>query len=180
MPPRPHSTTPRRDCNGLWNQAPNKKATFAGGLSISLLPAGAACVLFTACAISPAHPSAPRRALNLSEHRPNQDAQDAQNGISSHPPTPVRRDAAFHRLGRRELDDRSVPLRYVAGKRATENDAGCHLQHSCYVPISQDARYFFCSAVRVSMFTPMPASLRRAISLSMAGGTGYTFFSSIL
>ncbi len=49
-----------------------------------------------------------------------------------------------------------------------------------YVPISQDARYFFCSAVNVSMFTPMPASLSRAISLSMAGGTGYTFFSRCL
>lgn len=49
-----------------------------------------------------------------------------------------------------------------------------------YVPISQDARYFFCSAVNVSIATPMPASLSRAISLSIASGTGYTFFSSCL
>ena len=31
--------------------------------------------------------------------------------------------------GRRELGDRSVPLRYVVGRRATENDAGGHFQH---------------------------------------------------
>ena len=31
--------------------------------------------------------------------------------------------------GHRELGDRSVPLRYVAGRRATENDAGGHFQH---------------------------------------------------
>jgi hypothetical protein len=31
--------------------------------------------------------------------------------------------------GRRELGDRSVPLGYVAGRRATENDAGGHFQH---------------------------------------------------
>jgi hypothetical protein len=31
--------------------------------------------------------------------------------------------------GRREFGDRSVPLRYVAGRRTTENDAGGHFQH---------------------------------------------------
>ena len=31
--------------------------------------------------------------------------------------------------GRRELGNRSVPLGYVAGRRATENDAGGHFQH---------------------------------------------------
>ena len=31
--------------------------------------------------------------------------------------------------GRREFGDRSVPLRYVAGRRATENDAGEIFQH---------------------------------------------------
>ena len=41
-----------------------------------------------------------------------------------------------------------------------------------YVPISHDARYFFCSFVSISIFIPMPASLRRAISLSITGGTG--------
>jgi len=49
-----------------------------------------------------------------------------------------------------------------------------------YVPISQDARYFFCSGVSLSICTPIPASLSRAISLSMVAGTGYTFRSSIL
>lgn len=49
-----------------------------------------------------------------------------------------------------------------------------------YVPISHDARYFFCSAVNVSIATPMPVSLSRAISLSMSAGTGYTFFSKRL
>ena len=49
-----------------------------------------------------------------------------------------------------------------------------------YVPISQLAKYFFCSPVNVSMETPMPANLSRAISLSIAAGTGYTFFSRCL
>lgn len=39
------------------------------------------------------------------------------------------------------------------------------------VPISQEARYFSCSLVRRSISTPMAASLRRAISLSMTAGT---------
>src|SRR3989475_7452658 len=41
-----------------------------------------------------------------------------------------------------------------------------------YVPMSHDARYFSCSFVSRSMPTPMAASLSRAISLSMAAGTG--------
>lgn len=49
-------------------------------------------------------------ALALRVFTENHSKQDAQNGISSHPPTPVRRDAPLHRLGRRELGDRSVPL----------------------------------------------------------------------
>ena len=36
--------------------------------------------------------------------------------------------------GRRELGDRSVPLGYVAGRRATENDAGGHFQHPAKGP----------------------------------------------
>jgi hypothetical protein len=38
------------------------------------------------------------------------------------------------RQGRRELGDRIVPLRYVAGKRATENGAGGHFQHPATCP----------------------------------------------
>ena len=41
-----------------------------------------------------------------------------------------------------------------------------------YVPISHDAKYFFCSAVSVSMSTPIPASFSLAISLSISAGTG--------
>jgi hypothetical protein len=41
-----------------------------------------------------------------------------------------------------------------------------------YVPISQEERYFSCSGVSVSISTPMDASLRRAISLSISSGTG--------
>ena len=41
-----------------------------------------------------------------------------------------------------------------------------------YVPISHDARYFFCSFVNLSIGTPMPWSLRRAISWSIFLGTG--------
>jgi len=44
-------------------------------------------------------------------------------------PAPARQDAPFRRQGRRELGDRSVPLGYVAGRRATENDAGGHVEH---------------------------------------------------
>ena len=40
-----------------------------------------------------------------------------------------------------------------------------------YVPISHEARYFSCSLVSRSISTPMPASLSRAISLSIASGT---------
>jgi hypothetical protein len=40
-----------------------------------------------------------------------------------------------------------------------------------YVPSFQVLRYRSCSGVSVSMPTPMLLSLRRATSLSMAGGT---------
>ena len=50
----------------------------------------------------------------------------------------------------------------------------CYSNCSCfsYVPISQLAKYFFCSAVSLSICTPIPASLSLAISLSIVGGTG--------
>ena len=147
-PPRPHSTTPARDCNRLWSLAPNKKATFLRWPFRFSSPSG--------CGVG------------------------ALDCVHSPRTIRIRMLKMASRLGRRELGDRSVPLGYVAGRRATENNAGCHFQHSCYVPISQDARYFFCSFVSVSIFTPMPASFSRAISLSITAGTGYTFFSSIL
>ena len=40
------------------------------------------------------------------------------------------------------------------------------------VPWSQEARYFSCASVSVSMLTPLEASLRRAISRSISSGTG--------
>ena len=40
-----------------------------------------------------------------------------------------------------------------------------------YVPISQLVRYFFCSAVSLSILTPMLESLSLATSLSMRSGT---------
>ena len=43
---------------------------------------------------------------------------------------------------------------------------------SCYVPSSQEARYFACSSVSSSIAMPMVASFRRAISLSISSGTG--------
>ena len=64
--------------------------------------------------------------------------------------------------------------------RFERSGSGRGMQLCLQVPISQEARYFFCSCVNVSMTTPMPASLSRAISLSIAGGTGYTFFSRSL
>ncbi len=47
-----------------------------------------------------------------------------------------------------------------------------------YVPLSQEAKYFSCSSVRVSMFMPIERSLRRAISWSSSCGMTYTFASS--
>ena len=111
MPPRPHFTTPARDCNRLWSLTPNKKATFAGGLFSSLLSAGAVWVLF------------PR------------------TRYFKHPRIRMLKMAS--QLGRRELGDRSVPLRYVAGRRATENNAGGHFQHpaTCPFPRRQDTSF---------------------------------------
>ena len=40
-----------------------------------------------------------------------------------------------------------------------------------YVPISHEARYFFCSGVSLSILIPIAFSLRRAISVSMSCGT---------
>jgi hypothetical protein len=56
--------------------------------------------------------------------------------------------------------------------RARSASRGATALLRSYVPISHDARYFTCSFVSVSIFIPMPASLSRAISLSMTGGTG--------
>ena len=91
-----------------WSLAPNKKATFSGGLFVSLLPADAAWAL-SHCAHSP-------RTIR------------------------IRMLKMASRLGRRELDDRSVPLRYVAGRRATEKNAGRHFQYpvTCPFPRMQD------------------------------------------
>lgn len=41
-----------------------------------------------------------------------------------------------------------------------------------YVPISHEARYFLCSGVNVSILAPIAASLRLAISRSIASGIG--------
>ena len=41
-----------------------------------------------------------------------------------------------------------------------------------YVPISHEDRYFSCSGVRVSISTPIEASLSLAISWSIGKGTG--------
>src|SRR2546425_6034990 len=46
------------------------------------------------------------------------------------------------------------------------------------VPISQEARYFRCAAVRVSIATPIACSLRRAISWSRSAGMRWTSFDS--
>jgi len=52
-----------------------------------------------------------------------------------------------------------------SGPKAREGDR-------CYVPISQEERYFSCSAVSVSISTFMDSSLSLAISRSMCPGTG--------
>jgi hypothetical protein len=68
------------------------------------------------------------------------------------------------------IPEGSLRLRPEGSFREPESDS--EPQARRYVPISQLARYFTCSFVSVSIFIPMPASLRRAISLSMTGGTG--------
>ena len=84
--------------------------------------------------------------------------QDAQNGIQQ---------------GRRELGDSKQYLRgTLQGGGRLRTKPGVIFSIPAYVPISQDARYFICSFVSVSIFIPMPASLSRAISLSITGGTG--------
>ncbi len=60
-------------------------------------------------------------------------------------------------------------LFYRARSASTGTTSRCSVP---YVPISQLARYFTCSFVSVSIFIPIPASLSRAISLSITGGTG--------
>ena len=65
------------------------------------------------------------------------------------------------RIGRAQL--------YRARSASTGTTPCCSVP---YVPISQLAKYFTCSFVSVSIFIPMPASLSRAISLSITGGTG--------
>lgn len=54
--------------------------------------------------------------------------------LTSASTAPIRMLKMASQLGRRELGDRSVPLRYVAGRRATENDAGGHFQHPVMCP----------------------------------------------
>ena len=48
----------------------------------------------------------------------------------------------------------------------------CALRLAHQVPNCQDARYFFCSAVSLSMVTPMAANFSLAIILSIFSGTG--------
>ena len=43
-----------------------------------------------------------------------------------------------------------------------------------YVPMVHDDRYFFCSAVKLSMGIPMALSFSLAIAISISAGTGYT------
>src|SRR2546428_522316 len=49
-----------------------------------------------------------------------------------------------------------------------------------YVPSSQDARYFSCFAVSLSIRTPIAFNLRRAVSRSISSGPGYTWLRSFL
>lgn len=41
-----------------------------------------------------------------------------------------------------------------------------------YVPMVHDDRYFFCSAVKLSMLIPMALSFPLAIAISISAGTG--------
>src|SRR6478672_1136111 len=85
---------------------------------------------------------------------------------------------------RRGLSAREeLPAKGVRGGRRgngdrQHKDERVPARESDQVPSSQDARYLVCSAVSVSMSTPMVASLSFAISSSITVGTGYTLFSS--
>src|SRR6185312_14348368 len=96
----------------------------------------------------------------------------------------------FHhdRLGLRLPDpDGQEPLAFfllenhhVRIRHAVQPEPGhFDFDHEClpggrHVPMSHDARYFFCSSVSTSIFAPSAASLRRAISRSMLSGTRCT------
>ena len=65
----------------------------------------------------------------------------------------------------------AVRLIATAARRACTGAAST-AQPLPHVPISHDAKYFFCSFVSLSILIPIPASFSLAISLSISAGTG--------
>src|SRR5262249_32822622 len=76
-----------------------------------------------------------------------------------------------------EADPRTArrPDRSLSASRHAPLERGDRAEAAAYVPWVQEARYASCSAVRVSIWTSIDASLSRAISSSMSRGTTYTF-----
>src|SRR5207244_904340 len=85
-----------------------------------------------------------------------------------------RRDLALNDV-RRGRDPSVADARLQVGEallvEAVAREERPRLLVELYVPSSQDARYLACSSVSRSMSTPIVASFRRAISLSISTGT---------
>ena len=95
---------------------------------------------------------------------PDLDRLDAQLVLR-----PAGRSAGRPCAGRRRLRGRRCDV--TAPRRPDQRPSAPPGRCGSQVPWSQEARYFACSAVSVSMSTPMVASLSRAISASISAGT---------
>ena len=73
----------------------------------------------------------------------------------------------------RPLHRGGEPLEARADRYPLGHSVG-HVAHLDQVPCCHECRYESCSAVSVSISTPIACSLSRATSLSMSTGTGYT------
>ncbi len=83
-------------------------------------------------------------------------------------------DSGLAAAGLRRTAEQGRPPYAGRGSRRSDRreSSGEYSNESDQVPSSQDARYFSCSAVSVSISTPIVASLSFAISSSISVGTG--------
>ena len=79
------------------------------------------------------------------------------------------RESRLPEENKKRIDDLASPILFRFLLYASDLDP--RSSQRFYVPISHECRYFSCSGVRVSIRTPIAASFRRAISLSISWGT---------